>query len=697
MKIIICALCLLLAQFCSRGQGVGIGTTTPDPKAVLELKSATQGLLMPRLADTNAITGGGIAGLLIYSTSDNKVYYHNGSYWMWLNCTGASNGQVSALHCDQVAYSGNQPVAGVAGANYTATIPYDGGNGGSYVWSPIPSSNVTGLTATALDNQLSIGSGTIRFAISGTPSGAGTANFQLTLGGQNCSFAVPVAPPAAVVSLTSCGSTLTSNNTITAGTPIPAGTTVQLAYTGGNGGNYNALNFASAGVSGITASAPYGTVNNGSGSVSLDLSGTPASGPGGNAAFQVQFAGNNCQILVPVAAGGGAVTTFSNCPGVASGALTQGSNYTAASNMTITLGYTGGNGGGYAAVSQPSTGVTGLFANLAAGNFASGSGSLVFTITGTPASSGTASFSVSVGGQTCTVQIAVNPGQATVSAFTNCPGTVSGSLMQGTAYTASNNITITLNYSGGNGNGYSAQSVPSTGVTGLTATLNAGTLQAGSGSLVFNITGTPTGSGTASVTYGTIASPTTGACFLDRNLGASAVATAYNDYTGYGDLFQWGRGADGHQRINWTSATAGSPVNGTTTTLSSSDVPGNALFITPTSSSGDWRSSQNDNLWQGVSGINNPCPGGWHVPTQPEWAAETGITNYTTGYSQLKLTVAGWRVFGSGALTNANINGDYWSSSVSNGTGSTYFGMGSSSVGTTFGYRAYGFSVRCRK
>ncbi len=63
-----------------------------------------------------------------------------------------------------------------------------------------------------------------------------------------------------------------------------------------------------------------------------------------------------------------------------------------------------------------------------------------------------------------------------------------------TAYTG----TATIAYTGGNGVSYAAGSaISSTGVTGLTATLAAGTLASGSGSLTYNISGTPTSSGTA--------------------------------------------------------------------------------------------------------------------------------------------------------------------------------------------------------
>jgi len=56
-----------------------------------------------------------------------------------------------------------------------------------------------------------------------------------------------------------------------------------------------------------------------------------------------------------------------------------------------------------------------------------------------------------------------------------------------------------VNYTGGNGAAYAAgTSILSTGVTGLTATLVAGTLANGNGTLFYTITGTATVAGNAS-------------------------------------------------------------------------------------------------------------------------------------------------------------------------------------------------------
>jgi len=192
------------------------------------------------------------------------------------------------------------------------------------------------------------------------------------------------------------------------------------------------------------------------------------------------------------------------------------------------------------------------------------------------------------------------------------------------------------------------------------------------------------------VTYGTVYNPATGECWMDRNLGALQVATSQTDANAYGDLFQWGRLDDGHQ----------TRTSETTATLSSSDNPGHSNFILAPDSPYDWRSPQNNNLWQGVSGINNPCPSGWRLPTSAEWGTErvSWSSNNSAGAfaSPLKLTMAGYRSSYNANLASVGIRGKYWNSTVS-GTNSWYLYFDSSSVAMYVGDRAYGFSVRCIK
>ena len=187
-----------------------------------------------------------------------------------------------------------------------------------------------------------------------------------------------------------------------------------------------------------------------------------------------------------------------------------------------------------------------------------------------------------------------------------------------------------------------------------------------------------------------VTNPSTGEIWMDRNLGATQVATSSTDASAYGDLYQWGRAADGHQ--SRTSATTG--------TLSTSDTPGHGDFIINSSPPYDWRSPQNDNLWQGVSGINNPCPSTYRLPTEAEWEAErtSWTSNNAAGAytSPLRLPVAGGRTGGNGALYTVGSSGYYWSSTL-DGPDSLYllFGTGTATMSSL--YRAFGFSVRCLK
>lgn len=84
-------------------------------------------------------------------------------------------------------------------------------------------------------------------------------------------------------------------------------------------------------------------------------------------------------------------------------------------------------------------------------------------------------------------------GSATISSLSCATAIVNGTPTPGTAFNGS----ATISYSGGNGASYAAATTTSTGVTGLTATLIAGTLGNGAGVLTFLVTGTPSASGTA--------------------------------------------------------------------------------------------------------------------------------------------------------------------------------------------------------
>ena len=310
----------------------------------------------------------------------------------------------------------------------------------------------------------------------------------------------------------------------------------------------------------------------------------------------------------------GEVTSLDCAAATINGSLVEG---LVASGVSVSLAYTGGNGGPHNGQIVTSTGATGLTATLGAGTFANGAGTLTYTITGTPTAAGTASFAINIGSQTCNITIAVSSNQ---------PQYPAGSIFCASGPTAIVNVT----------------------------------------------------------------NPTTGKIWMDRNLGATQAATSSTDANSYGDLYQWGRRSDGHQCRT-------SP---TTATLSSVDQPAHGDFILAPNAPDDWRSPQNTNLWQGVNGVNNPCPSGYRLPTNIEhtteyqsWGQQNSLGAFA---SPLKLPMPGSRGNSTGVLISVGNVAHYWSSTVSS-TDSRKFFFSSSGVNTGATNRAFGQSVRCIK
>jgi uncharacterized protein (TIGR02145 family) len=199
-------------------------------------------------------------------------------------------------------------------------------------------------------------------------------------------------------------------------------------------------------------------------------------------------------------------------------------------------------------------------------------------------------------------------------------------------------------------------------------------------------------------TYGTVTTAT-GRIWLDRNLGATRVATSSTDALGYGDYYQWGRPADGHQaqyRINNNSS-------GFTNTKSSTTVPTTSLWIVPTDGSNDWLSTPDNTLWTGANPANNPCPAGFRIPTESEWNLEKerfSSQNAAGAFaSPLKLTRPGMLtgfVSGGATYTAKDSYGQYLTQTAYNNGGARYFGIEPTNIWFDQNYsKSHGMSVRC--
>jgi len=77
----------------NNGGSVGIGTNTPDASAKLDVSSTTQGLLLPRMTETQRTAINPAAtGLIVYQTDGTTpgFYYYDGSAWTALGGGGGT-------------------------------------------------------------------------------------------------------------------------------------------------------------------------------------------------------------------------------------------------------------------------------------------------------------------------------------------------------------------------------------------------------------------------------------------------------------------------------------------------------------------------------------------------------------------------------------------------------------------------------
>jgi uncharacterized protein (TIGR02145 family) len=636
---------------------------------------------------------------------------------------GAIQGSINSLDCSIATNTGTL-TNGVAASGASSSIPYTGGNGGAHSGQTVNSSGVIGLTATLTAGNFTNGSGSVVYAITGTPTTSGTASFALNIGGQSCAFTLLVSASA---------------------TPPP---TYPAGYVHCNAANPTAIMDVTNPSTGKT------WMDRNLGASQAATSSKDANAYGDLYQWGRGADGHQCRTSATT-------TTLSSTDQPAHGdfiIISGGAtDWRSPENINLWQGVNGINNpcpSGYRVPteielneeriswsSQDSLGAIGspLKFPLAGSRAFAIQGSDIrgdyWTATINGARSRSLFFSAgalintNVRAQGYSVRCIKETGgaiQGSINSLDCSIATNTGTLTNGVAASGASS---SIPYTGGNGGAHSGQTVNSSGVIGLTATLTAGNFTNGSGSVVYAITGTPTTSGTASFalniggqscaftfpidTTGTtpppgyplnqvhcnpanptaivdIASPITNKIWMDRNLGASQVATSSTDANAYGDLYQWGRGADGHQCRN----------SATTSTLSSTDQPAHGEYIISLNATQDWLSPQNNNLWQGVNGANNPCPSGYRLPSETEinaerlsWSSadEAGAFN-----SPLKLTKAGYRANGNGVLANVGGIGLYWSSTVSS-TDSRFLYFNNSSAFIIPYARSRGLSIRCLK
>ncbi|OFY86489.1 MAG: hypothetical protein A3F72_14990 [Bacteroidetes bacterium RIFCSPLOWO2_12_FULL_35_15] len=306
------------------------------------------------------------------------------------------------------------------------------------------------------------------FTINGAPTATGTFNYSITTTGvctQAAATGSITVNPGAVITLTSAAGT--NAQTICINTALN-----QITYSITNGGTGAGITGLPAGVTGSFSAGVF------------TISGTPT--VTGAFSYSVITTG----ACTPATATGNILVTPDASIALSSVVGTDAQSLCANTALTtITYNVTGGGTG--AGVSGLPTGVTGSYSGG------------IFTISGTPASTGTFNYSITTSGTciqpTVTGSIIVTPNAAIV--LTSAVGTNTQTLCVNTAMTL-----ITYSVSGG-GTGAGITGLPN----GITGSYSAG---------VYTISGTPTTTGTFNYTV-----TTTGTCAQTTAIGSIIVST----------------------------------------------------------------------------------------------------------------------------------------------------------------------------
>ncbi len=227
--------------------------------------------------------------------------------------------------------------------------------------------------------------------------------------------------------------------------------------------------------------------------------------------------------------------------------------------------------------------------------------------------------------------------------------------------------------------------------------------------------------------------------WLDRNLGATQPAESYDDYRGFGSLFQWSRKADGHEQVIWTKddaikATLSGMTEANDRCLNRADAGHSNFVVVTESTCKDWardKSSDALGLWGALGNgtdthapledehhANNPCPVGYRIPTTVELqrlatavlGRDVAVSGTTTvsgackafGDHPIHLTFPGERYWNTGDIENIGLRGVYWTNvpaALTNGipNNATRFFIEDVRILPSQTQRAMGYSVRCIK
>jgi uncharacterized protein (TIGR02145 family) len=213
---------LLIAFFAATFTGISqVGINTVTPQGVLDVVSTNSGIVLPRVANTAAVTAP-VNGMLIYDLSSNCAKsYENGAWSDCLSTAGATASATVSVVCD--GFLGTYCSSGaLSGTTYRVTMTNN--DFASKQVTPLTAdltlSGITGATVTAVSPSAAttINAGAslvISYTIGGTLTGTGTLTGSFTKQSLTCSSNVVVGGSRAVAAASSAP-------TICSGSSLPA-------------------------------------------------------------------------------------------------------------------------------------------------------------------------------------------------------------------------------------------------------------------------------------------------------------------------------------------------------------------------------------------------------------------------------------------------------------------------------------------
>ena len=107
LKFYLFSILFLSALFCKAQ--IGIGTTTPNSSAILELQSSGKGFLIPRMQATQRLGIAAVNGLLVYDMDSSSLFVYEISAWKRLRSISNLESLVSGTAAG-ICFNGTVPI-----------------------------------------------------------------------------------------------------------------------------------------------------------------------------------------------------------------------------------------------------------------------------------------------------------------------------------------------------------------------------------------------------------------------------------------------------------------------------------------------------------------------------------------------------------------------------------------------------------